>query len=63
MITLKHNNGLPIETKTVKVPKTYVASHSNATELIFFETQEEYDAYMLEHFPPIENLEEDGENN
>lgn len=57
MITLKHNNGLPIETKTVKVPKTYVASHSNATEIIFFENYEEYEAYKLEHFPKPEEEE------
>lgn len=54
MITLKHNNGLPIETTTVKVPKTYVASHSNATDIIYFETVEEYETYKNEHFPKEE---------
>lgn len=54
MITLKHNNGLPIETKTVKVPTTYIASHSNATEIIYFETIEEYEQYKTEHFPKDE---------
>lgn len=58
MIVLNHINGLPIETKTVKVPMTYTACYSNATEVIFFETVEEYEQYKLEHFPQVdeENL-------
>ena len=54
MITLNHIQGIPIETETVKVPKTYIASHSNATKIIFFENKEEYETYKLEHFPKEE---------
>jgi len=51
MITLQHIQGIAIETETEKIPKNYVASHSNATEIIYFENYEEYEAYKLEHFP------------
>ena len=59
MITLKHNNGLPIETTTVKVPTIYVARHSNATDIIYFETVEEYETYKSVHFPKQEETSEE----
>ncbi len=54
MITLKHNNGIAVETELQKIPKKYVANHSNATEIIYFESVEEYETYKLEHFPKEE---------
>ncbi len=58
MITLKHNNGIPIETKTVKTPKSYVATLSVGDDLIFFENHEEYNSYMNLKYPPTEIIEE-----
>jgi len=54
MIILKHSGGIPIETEIVKVPKIYVANLSNATDIIFFETKEEYNNYMNEKYPQTE---------
>lgn len=50
MIRLKHNNGIPIG----KIPKTYVATLSVDTDIIFFETHEEYNNYMNEKYPQTE---------
>lgn len=47
MIILKHNNGIVIG----EVPTIYVASLSVDTDIIFFETKEEYNNYMNEKYP------------
>lgn len=57
MITIPHTNGVISEKDLSKIPENHVARHSNGTHWIYFITQDEYDAYMLEHFPPTENLE------
>ena len=53
MITLPHIGGIAQETESLKVPDVYVSSHSNATDIIYFETIEEYEQYKLEHFNKI----------
>ena len=59
MIILPHIKGIPQETESIKVPNIYVASHSNASHIIYFETSEEYEIFKNEHFPKEEdNLKE-----
>lgn len=61
MITIPHIQGVIAEKDQKKIPKTYVAKHSNGKEWIFFETNQEYEEYKSIHFPPPteeENLEQ-----
>ncbi len=53
MITLPHIGGIAQETESLKVPDVYVSSHSNATDIIYFETIEEYEQYKLDNFPQV----------
>lgn len=52
MIILKHNNGIPIG----EIPEKYVATLSIGTDMIFFESRDEYNSYMNEKYPNTEEL-------
>lgn len=52
MITI-HIGGITQETESLKVSDVYVSSHSNATDIIYFETIEEYEQYKLDNFPQV----------
>ena len=45
MITISHTNGIIAEVDLNKIPKEFVARHSNGVEWIYFETQEEYNIF------------------
>ena len=46
MITISHTNGIIAEVDLNKIPKEFVARHSNGVEWIYFETQEEYNIFI-----------------
>lgn len=56
MITIPHIQGVISEKDQKKIPKTYVAKHSNGKEWIFFETNKEYEQYKLDNFPKQEEI-------
>lgn len=52
MIVLPHINGIT----QGEAPTAYVACHSNATEIIYFENKEEYEEYKEKYFPKNEEI-------
>ena len=59
MITIKHTNGAIAGKDLNKVPKNFVARHSNGVEWIYFENQEEYTKFMNEKYPQTDELKEE----
>ena len=50
MIIITHKDGIISSTNLKKVPKNFVAKHSNGSEWLFFQTEEEYEEYKLQNF-------------
>ena len=62
MIVINHINGVVSEKDIKLIPKEYVSRHSNGSEWIYFETNEEYESYKDENFPKFEEIQEKQEN-
>lgn len=45
MITIPHKKGVINKTNQKKIPNKFVARVSDGTNWVYYETQEEYDAY------------------
>lgn len=62
MITIKHKQGIISNKDENKIPKIQFGRHSNGTEWIYFESQEEKESFYATNFPqpkepqPMEEL-------
>jgi hypothetical protein len=56
MITIKHKNGVIAENDLDLIPKEFISRISNGVEWFYFETIEEFDSYMLEKYPNLNEI-------
>lgn len=56
MIIIAHIDGVVSEKDTKKIPVKYAAKHSTGDEWLYFETIEEYQSFMSENYPTIEEV-------
>lgn len=51
MITIKHTNGIIADKDKNKIPTKHFGKHSNGSEWLYFESQEEKESFYAVNFP------------